>query len=241
MYHQIIDPLEDLKVNLDKFEQHLKYLQQNFHIIIPGQKILRKKISVCLTFDDAYADFYEFIYPLLKKLQIPSILGIPSGLIQDSTEIDINQRLAVSYPQGLNAEEAHRSPLCTWKEIKAMVSSGFVHPASHTHNHQNLGIISLGEAYEELCVSKRKILAKLEKIAETFIYPFGAKNSQVQNIANNHYQYVMRIGNSSNNNWHQKILYRIDADPFWKNNKKISFANLLSWKIKYWWNRIRGR
>ena len=241
MYHQIIDPQQNLEDSLRKFKQHLKYLTKKFHIVVPGQKLLRGKTSVCLTFDDAYADFYQVIYPLLKKMHIPCVLGIPSGLIEDSTQVAINERLSVAYPQGLSPTEAHRSPLCTWQEIKAMVNSGLIHPASHSHHHHHLGKLNLAAAYEELCVSKRKILAKLEKIAEIFIYPFGGQNPQVQAVANNHYQYVMRIGNSSNKNWQQKVLYRINADPFWKDNKKISYLNLLSWKINYWWNVIRGK
>ncbi len=241
MYHQIVDPKIDAEISINKFLQHLKYLQQNFNIIAPGQTILKDKISVCLTFDDAYVDFYHYVFPILKNLNIPAILAIPAGLIKDTTSVNITNRLSVDYPNGLNAAETTNSPLCTWEEIRTMVASGLIHPASHSLNHKNLAEIPFDEVYQEICVSKRTISLKLEKITETMIYPFGAQNKRVQDMANSHYKYVMRIGGASNCNWDQKVLYRIDADQFWKNNKTISVLNIFLWKIKYWCNKIRGK
>lgn len=242
MYHQIIDPKIDAEININKFQQHLSYLQQNFNIISPGQAItVKNKVSICLTFDDAYIDFYHYIFPILKKFNIPATLAIPVGLIEDTTSIDIKTRLAVNYPDGLNSNLSFNSPLCTWSEIRTMVASGLVYPASHSLTHKNLAEINFDQAYQEICVSKRIILTKLENITETLVYPFGAFNRSIQDMANSHYKYVMRIGGASNNSWNQKILYRIDADEFWKDNKKISLSNLILWKIKYWCNRIRGK
>jgi len=241
MYHQIVDPKLDTEISINKFQQHLTYLQKNFNIIIPGQTIFKDKISVCLTFDDAYADFYCHIFPLLKKLNIPAVLAIPSGLIEDHTSVDQKARLAISYPDALNDAKASNSPLCTWEEIRAMIGSGLIQPASHSLTHKNLAKINFNEIYQELCVSKRIISLKLENITEIFVYPFGAHNRNTQDMANSHYKYVMRIGNASNCNWNQKILYRIDADHFWKHDKKISVANLILWKIKYYFNKIRGK
>ena len=33
MYHQIVDPKLDTEVSINKFQQHLTYLQKNFNII----------------------------------------------------------------------------------------------------------------------------------------------------------------------------------------------------------------
>ena len=60
MYHQIIEPQVDPEISVSKLEEHLKYLQENFNIIVPGQNLLKN--NVCLTFDDAYIDFYHYIF-----------------------------------------------------------------------------------------------------------------------------------------------------------------------------------
>ncbi len=242
VYHQIIDPKFDIEISINKFQQHLKYLQQNFNIILPGQTIFKNKISICLTFDDAYADFYMYIFPILKELNIPAVLAIPAGLIQESTTVIDIERLKVSYPLGLDPKEAPKSPLCTWEEIRKMVATGLIYPASHSFSHANLTKISPQEVFKEICTSKRIIWIKLEKITDIMVYPFGAQNVWVHTMAKNHYKYLMRIGNASNFSWNQRILYRINADSIWQNNKKISKLKIFFlWKIKYLLNKIRSK
>ena len=62
MYHHVNS--DRCSNDLAIFEEHLKYIKNNFKTIFPGEEITSK--SVCLTFDDAYADFYFLIFPLLK-------------------------------------------------------------------------------------------------------------------------------------------------------------------------------
>ena len=239
MYHQIINPKFDVEISINKFQQHLKYLQQNFNIVVPGQTLFKNKISVCLTFDDAYADFYIYIFPILKTLNIPVVLAIPVGLIQDTTVVDNIVRLSAIYADGLDPKEAYKSPLCTWDEIKKMVTTGLVYPASHSLTHANLAKINSPEVFKEICASKRIIWVKLEEITEIMVYPFGAQNRHVHAMAKNHYKYLMRIGNASNCNWDQKILYRIDGDKLLENNKPISRVKIFLWKINYFFNKLR--
>lgn len=241
MYHQIIDPGLDYKVSIDKFTEHLKYLQKNFNIVAPGQTGIKDKINICLTFDDAYADFYIHVFPILKTLAIPAVLAIPVNFIEDATKVGNNTRLSVAYPLGLDHKEAHKSPLCTWEEIRKMVATGLVYPASHSFMHPDLTKINFSDAFKEICTSKRIIWIKLEKITEIMVYPFGAQNKQIHLMAKNHYKYLMRIGSAINVSWDQNILYRINADKLWKNNKKICKLNILWWKIKYFVNKIRGK
>lgn len=239
MYHQIINSRVELEVSVNKFQQHLKYLQQNFNIVVPGQTLFKNKISVCLTFDDAYADFYIHIFPILKTLNIPVVLAIPAGLIQDTTAVDNTVRESVVYHYGLDPKEAHKSPLCTWEEIKKMTATGLVYPASHSLTHANLTKINSSEVFKEICASKRTIWVKLEEITEIMVYPFGAQNRYVYAMAKNHYKYLMRIGNASNSSWNQGVLYRIDGDKLWKNNQPISKLKIFLWKINYFLNKLR--
>ena len=82
MYHHVNS--DRCSNDLAIFEEHLKYIKANFNTIFPGEKV--EKNSICLTFDDAYADFYFLIFPLLKKYNLKALLAVPSSYILDDCE-----------------------------------------------------------------------------------------------------------------------------------------------------------
>ncbi len=135
MYHRVFQT--PFPSQLHAFLKHLTQLTECYNIVAPGDKLKKNQINLCLTFDDAYFDFYHYVFPLLKKLKVPAVLAIPSVLILDSTTLDETTRLNVPYEQAINAYQSHAS-LCTWPEINEMVASGLVIPAVHVLTHQAL-------------------------------------------------------------------------------------------------------
>ena len=240
MYHQI-HCLQQPK-RLEAFEQHLRYLKDQFSIILPGENILDNQISICLTFDDAYYDFYHDIFPLLKKYQVPAVLGIPVNWIAEKTQVPAAKRLSVTYPNGLLTDQQHKMPLCTWEEIRELTQSGLVKPASHSFSHANIAELPIdSEAFQQEIVLSKNILEHyLQQKVDTFIYPYGKFTVQAQEKIHEYYQYAMRIGSSLNDKW-STLLYRIDADKFWKSNQPITWQLLWKLKWKYWINRIRNK
>ena len=95
MYHRII-PKEkvDWKVQSGMyvdpvtFDIHMQYLKDNYEIL-PLNEVLNlnhiiaknNKMSVFLTFDDAWRDNYEYAFPLLEKYKIPATIFLPTGYI----------------------------------------------------------------------------------------------------------------------------------------------------------------
>lgn len=237
MYHKINEP--NCAARLPQFHAHLKYLVENFPIIAPGAK-LNNQLSICLTFDDAYCDFYNDIYPLLQQYQIPAVLGITTKYTLDNTDLPMAKRLAVPYPTGMDAGiyDTH-APLCTWEEINEMVASNLVVPASHSHTHADLKNPN-SDLAQEGELSKHILQEKLTTNIDTFIYPFGKMNKSVHKHLSKHYKYLMRIGGSVNHDWSQ-LIYRVDADHLWPNNIQITAKFLKSLKWKYWLNKIRGK
>ena len=107
MYHRIgrgshANPLGVLK-------EHFQYIKHRYPVVIPGDP-LRKGLNVCLTFDDATADFYTDVYPLLKSLNLPALLAVPVNLIGTPG-------------------------YCTWDQLREMKE---VEIASHSMNHVDL-------------------------------------------------------------------------------------------------------
>jgi peptidoglycan/xylan/chitin deacetylase (PgdA/CDA1 family) len=203
----------------------------------------KDKIAVCLTFDDAYFDFYHYVYPLLQLLNIRAVLGIPTQWIQNNTTVDPQTRLKIPYPEGLKSgvQQSH-APLCTWAEIKEMTNSGYVKPASHSDTHASM-VGNKTNLIQEIQGSQQALQKKLGMPIDTFIYPFGRMSRGVHKLVRTHYQFGMRIGSAMNKDWHSRsgLLYRIDADHFWQTGQTISksFIRICQWKA--WLNRLRGK
>ena len=197
------------------FLRHLTHLAKHYPIVVPGDALDKQRINICLTFDDAYFDFYHHVFPLLQKQNIRAVLAIPAGLILEDTDFSNETRLEVPYQQALGAYQTHGT-LCTWKEITEMVSTNLVVPASHGLTHQRLTHLD-DISEQEIVYSKQLLQEKTQREIDTFVYPYGTMTRSVNRFVNQHYRYAMRIGSASNVGWknmHQ-VMYRINAEEFW--------------------------
>lgn len=225
MYHRILngDPTA-----ADKFFKHLTFLAHSFPIALPGDPLEKDRHTICLTFDDAYFDFYHFVYPLLVKLKIKALLAVPVKYIIDETKVNHHVRLNVPYQQTMQ-DSVYKTdvPFCTWQEIKEMTASNHVMIGSHSYSHHDMTQTNGVNLDDEIITSKKIIEQHTGKSISTFIYPYGKMTRALDKKIKQDYIYSMRVGSSLNLNWHNRanILYRIDADAFWLNNRL--------WKTKH--------
>lgn len=242
MFHRISDR-NDPSV-YQRFERFLTELSQHYVIILPGETAPKHKLSICLTFDDAYADFYLYVFPLLQKLKIRAVLGVVPSYITTKTTYRAEQRLSletIGYNDAKTPE--FYAQFCTWQEIQEMVESGLVVVASHSMNHCNAKdedfdpIIELEQSQQMLIENSG------QKRIESFIYPYGSFQKKNHRHAQKCYRYLMRIGAALNMSWQPKdqLLYRYDADNLWKKEKAVSKSLLLSLGLKYLTNKLRGK
>lgn len=83
-------PDEDLAINTDVFEKHIKYIKDNFKIIdsydlLNFEKISNiKKKKIVITFDDGYLDNLENALPILKKYDAKATIFITTNFINDN-------------------------------------------------------------------------------------------------------------------------------------------------------------
>lgn len=240
MYHKIFNPEEPNNIQI--FKEHLNYLQHSYPIVVPGEPINKNTINICLTFDDAYFDFYYYVFPVLQQQKIRAVLGVPVNLIQDHTNVTSQDRLAIPYPHGLNQHYQTSTPLCTWDEIQTMIKSGYIMIASHGFNHIDLTAKNINLT-QELHQSKIILEKKLQTTVNTIIYPFGKTSSAINKLAQQCYTFLIRIGTASNIDWHTRngLLYRIDADKLWQQNKTITPGLIRKIQLKYWLNYLRNK
>ncbi len=84
--NEIMSEFEDgaLWVTLKSFEMHLKEIMEAFEIV-PLSTMLsypETKRGMCaITFDDGWKETYEVAFPILKKLNCPATVFIPTALI----------------------------------------------------------------------------------------------------------------------------------------------------------------
>jgi len=221
MYHQVTS-------NIPAFTKHLELLAKNYPIKIPreslknnlNKKNYKFKLNLCLTFDDAWADFYFIIFPLLKKLNIKVVLAVPAGLIQEEQDL-INLKLSPETRINLK-NMTDPGALCTWSELQEMADSGLVQIASHGMTHKSLKDKDTNLDFE-IRESKKLLEQKLKiKNIDTFVYPFGHYTPEAQKKIGELYSVSMRVGQGVNFSWGSpKIMhYRVRADLYWRPGKK---------------------
>jgi peptidoglycan/xylan/chitin deacetylase (PgdA/CDA1 family) len=227
----------------EMLETHFAYLKKNYKIVVPNEKLSPFRINICLSFDDAYFDFYHFVFPLLKKLNIKAVLAVPVKYIVDSQDIDPAKRLSVPHNQATNEEiYKAKAPFCTWNELDEMAKSGLVHIASHSYSHKNL-LAQEVDLNLEIIESKKKLEQNLNIEISTFVYPLGKFNRNIHKMTMKHYKYAMRIGSSFNFSWQNinKINYRIISDNLKYVDQNLRFFKFFSYIWFYLSNTLRGR
>ena len=103
MYHYVRDlknsRYPDIKgLDINSFRKQIEYMRKHYYIItmeeviysIDNQVKIPEK-SILLTFDDAYADHYTNVFPILDKYKLQGSFYTPSKAITEHTVLDVNK------------------------------------------------------------------------------------------------------------------------------------------------------
>jgi peptidoglycan/xylan/chitin deacetylase (PgdA/CDA1 family) len=222
MYHKVSLNVNDaLTVSINNLEQHFKYLSDQKYTCLPFSKILEyknneiPKHSFVLTFDDAYLNNLEYLYPLLKKYNFHATIMLPVSFLGKVNEWDHGNEPIMNYGQLLSMDSKY-------------VSFGL-----HTYEHISLKNSSFDVITKDLEKCKLELNANGISYLPILAYPYGAypkskdkKNLFFELLKNNGIEYGLRIGNKINK-WPIKNKYevkRIDVrgnDSFWAFKTKL--------------------
>ena len=167
-YHQV-EPKDGNPLTLwpEQFEAQMEYLAAEGYTTITIDEMMDAlengtslpEKSVIITFDDGYADNYEYAYPILKKYGFKATIF----LIYDFTN---------TYPNYL-----------TWDQVAEMKASGLIHFESHTMTHANLAeLTSVDELRHEIADSHDLLSEKLGYDMHYIAYPGGRVNAEIERI-----------------------------------------------------------
>jgi peptidoglycan/xylan/chitin deacetylase (PgdA/CDA1 family) len=223
--------------SVQSLEAHFAHLARACNCVLPGDPLDRRRLNVCLSFDDAYYDFFAFVPPLLEKHDLRALLAVPPGMIQERTAASHGARLALSV--GDTAAHPEGGGLCTWPELESLAATGRVAFAAHGRSHIRLDEDGV-DLQREVVVPHLELEQRLHLPVESFVYPFGRFDRTVHALARQSYRYVFRIGAASNASWEAPLLYRVDGDRMASPTVLLSPLRRLRYRWNAGWNRLRG-
>jgi peptidoglycan/xylan/chitin deacetylase (PgdA/CDA1 family) len=159
------------------FEKHLSYLSQHQYVPITVTDLIRARTSsditlppnpVILTFDDAYADFYESAYPALQRHGFVATLYVPTAYVGGTCS-------------WLRQEGETMRPMARWSQLAEM-SAGGIECGGHSHGHVQMDAIPVDAADAEIRRCKAILEDHLGQEALSFAYPHGWTTGSVKQL-----------------------------------------------------------
>jgi peptidoglycan/xylan/chitin deacetylase (PgdA/CDA1 family) len=162
-YHSISeDPHDIYAITPADFRAQLARIKKNFTIVPTSEIGKEHKHAACITFDDGFADFFSQAYPILRELDIPATLFVPTQYIGGQF---MNKQM-------LNAEE-----------LQTLSRDARITLGCHSHTHPVLTTLS-DEMLRDEYARSQAALTDITGTTPTMIaYPFGRSNKAVERIA----------------------------------------------------------
>ncbi len=171
MYHHIAPASEakvgkfaSLNVTPEFLTKHIEYLQAKGYNFISGQQLVDfvngggslPKKPVLLTFDDGYQDFYTNAYPILRAKNVPAVMFLPTGLMDNGKYL-------------------------SWGQISEMASSGSVEFGNHTWSHYPT-YANKPNIASEITLAQNQLTEHGFNGIKIFAYPYGSDSAPAEKI-----------------------------------------------------------
>lgn len=174
-YHRVADTaLNPWTCRTRVFQRQIAWLKEHFEPVslVEGQKRIASGQntvpSVCITFDDGYADNHDFALPLLIQEEVPCTYFVSSRFV-------LRQE---PFPHDV----ARGTPLApnTIDQLRHWVDQG-IQIGAHTRTHADLGSIRDEKTLQEEMLGSRDDLERaLLAPIHYFAFPYGQKQNLTQ-------------------------------------------------------------
>jgi peptidoglycan/xylan/chitin deacetylase (PgdA/CDA1 family) len=170
-YHSIDPSASYSSASPQLFERQLAWIAEHCDVIPMREMISaakegeRERPTVAISFDDGYADNYEFAVPLLLKYEMSATFFVTAGFIARDEAVVRRLESLRAIPSG------QLRPL-DWCQLSEMRAAGF-EIGSHTFSHPNLIRLSRDEVTRELTQSRDVIEEGIAEPVDLLAYPFG--------------------------------------------------------------------
>ncbi len=168
VFHRVNDKVsgDHLTCHPDEFRNYCSFFQRHFNVVpfkTIVEKLDRRELFDCemaITFDDGYADNYEYAAPILKALHLPATFFVISQFIGADV---------VPWWDG-KGPVVHK--WMSWDQVRSLHADGF-DIGSHTRSHVDLARASADMVFSELAGSRKDLETRLGTSIHLFAYPYG--------------------------------------------------------------------
>jgi peptidoglycan/xylan/chitin deacetylase (PgdA/CDA1 family) len=174
-------------IPIDRFETHLDELAQHSRVVALEEELgklaaasdrgVEARPRVAITFDDAYDNFREVVWPRLVERSLPATLFVPVGFVEGECGPPITGT------GGL--------PPISWPALREIVESGLVVVGSHSWMHPDLRRVPGEHLQRELLQSRDTLAERLDRTVRGFCYPRGLWNRSIEREVAAVYQYAV--------------------------------------------------
>ena len=137
------------------------------------QDVVASGQGVALTFDDAFANFQDVVWPRLRAASLPATLFVPTGFI-DGTH-------------GSPLSTAPRLLPCTWQQLRAMRDEGLA-VGSHSRSHKTFRDLADDAIDADLVAAKTRLHDELGVSDVAFCYPQAKVSAAAERIVRRHHR-----------------------------------------------------
>ncbi len=182
-YHRVNDhrPQDRLSLSREAFARQLDLLLENGCQVMPLPAAVASlpqgewpPRAVAITFDDGYADNFNYAWPELRQRNLPATIFLTADWIGQTDKTG---------PAPGCAAGDERDRALTWAEVRELQASGLIEIGSHTCSHPRLPRLDDAALVHELADSKAALEAKLGGAVRLLAYPAGAYDARVVSAA----------------------------------------------------------
>lgn len=172
MYHSIAPRADDpylVTVDPARFTRQVRWLRRRGLRGVAMRDLLAARATgsatglVGLTFDDGYADFVEYVLPVLRRNDFTATVFVIAGRLGGENEWD---------PQG------PRKPLLTERQVHRVAAAG-MEIGSHSLTHVSLPALEDAALTEEIGHSRKVLCDIADQDVPGFCYPYGHLDARV--------------------------------------------------------------
>jgi peptidoglycan/xylan/chitin deacetylase (PgdA/CDA1 family) len=166
MYHSINPSPDPYAVTPQAFRRQIEFVSDHYDVVALrdiGKRAPATRRRIVVTFDDAFTDFLEFAYPVLKEHSIPTTMFVPTGLIGTWN----------SWDQDLPG--VGRKFIMTAEQLGALAADPLIDIGSHGVDHVSMRGLSSVETMRQVTESRRVLEDLLGRPITLFSYPFGQR------------------------------------------------------------------
>jgi peptidoglycan/xylan/chitin deacetylase (PgdA/CDA1 family) len=163
-YHSIDDSGSPVSMDEDAFRRHVRWLGSGAARVVALRELAGlagEDDAVALTFDDAFVNFGERAWPLLREHALPVTLFVVAGHVGGTNAW-----------RGRSAPGIPTLPLLGWDAIAGLAEQG-VALGAHSRTHPDLRGLDGAALADEIAGSADRLAAATGHRPEVFAYPYG--------------------------------------------------------------------